>query len=379
MFDKNDNVVPVLEERELHNFWTYISREDVVGDLSLQKAVLDLFNRRNNEANEYVSEKRTIFQSWYKKYRNPSEFKDALIKVHTVHQQMKTFVAMFQSTNLTVNFGWQEMGDDETARRVMKMANYDRWPMRKEMKDVRALRNLWFYGAAVRVKTQWNREKKVIDYMNINPRNRKPDKNGDVIEDNFEYHFFDVKQTWYEFLTANSTALAWDIFFNLDDIQMSWDMEDNATWQANFDKNVGWLWSLDWRRGIYDFVSWSMKINWRWYSIGVANGGWLLIKFEPFLALTKEEKSNPLLIPDQVNVWNIFPMEGDPMGIGYGELIMDKQNAINRLSNMALIKEQREAWFDTYLVDTNIVSNIHALKKRPINWPIFIPWRRKDW
>jgi hypothetical protein len=46
---------------------------------------------------------------------------------------------------------------------------------------------------------------------------------------------------------------------------------------------------------------------------------------------------------------------------------MDKQNAINRLSNMALLKEQREAGFDHYFVDTNVVANIHSLKKKPIN------------
>ena len=81
----------------------------------------------------------------------------------------------------------------------------------------------------------------------------------------------------------------------------------------------------------------------------------------------KEENKCPALAPDPVNVSNLFPLEGDPHGMGNGELIMDKQNAINRMVNMALIKEQREAGFLHYIVDTSVVSNINYLKTRPID------------
>jgi len=379
--DKDKNKVEPLynEEIELEKFGYDIPREEVINSPELQEQILSLFVVRNKEAEEYVEWKRTIFESRYKKYTNPSEFKDSLIKIHTLHQQLKTFIAMFSATDLSVYFSWQEMGDNETAFRIMKMAEYDRLAMWKDKKDFRSLWNLWFYGANVRIRTQWNKRNKVIEYINVNPRNWKPDRNGDVLEDNFEYHFFDVKQTWYQFMDINKSALAWDVFFNLDKIAQTGCWADDASWTINYDKNIRGLGSIDGRRAIYDYTTWYMKINGRRYSLGVANSGGLLIKFEPLTAISKEEKEDPRLIPDPVNVGNIFPIEGDPMWIGYGELIMDKQNAINRLSNMALIKEQREAWFDTYLVDTNIVSNIHALKKRPINWPIFIPWRRKDW
>jgi len=52
--------------------------------------------------------------------------------------------------------------------------------------------------------------------------------------------------------------------------------------------------------------------------------------------------------------------------MGIMELTLDKQNAINTLSNLALLKEQRNAGFDNYLVDMNVIQNPSLLSKKPL-------------
>jgi hypothetical protein len=66
-------------------------------------------------------------------------------------------------------------------------------------------------------------------------------------------------------------------------------------------------------------------------------------------------------------------MEQDPFGMGIMELTIDKQNALNRLGNLALMKETRNAGFDNYIVDLNVIQNLNLLAQRPLNGPNFIP------
>jgi len=44
-----------------------------------------------------------------------------------------------------------------------------------------------------------------------------------------------------------------------------------------------------------------------------------------------------------VAITNVFPLENDPFGVSYLELIIDKQGAMNKLYNASMQKELRNA------------------------------------
>jgi len=367
------------EAKRLDEYWYDIPRECAFFDEQTNKDLVTLAYRKYLISEEFMRKRQTIFRKRYSKYTNPSEFRDAIIKVHTLHQHIKMFQAMFYDTNLSASFTGQNMSHDESAWRLRKRAEYDQVAMWKKDKDFRHLRNLWFYWSAVRIPQGWNEIKQTLEYIEVNPLNWYPDPDWNVIDNNFEYHFFPRVASGQSLISANANSKTWCIFENLDKLQVS----TNLNWEkirnnVDFLQVSRWLSDYDSRREKFLLLDWYMKINWRRYMLTLWNNWQLLMRFEPVPLMWKEEKKNPSLAPDPVNVTNLFPLEWDPMWMWYGELIMDKQNAINRMVNMALIKEQREAWFLHYIVDTSVVSNINYLKTRPVDWPIFVPWRRND-
>ena len=61
--------------------------------------------------------------------------------------------------------------------------------------------------------------------------------------------------------------------------------------------------------------------------------------------------------------------------MGYAELILDFQNAKNRLLNLALIQEEDEAGYGQFLADITKIPNLDLLAERNPNGPTFIPAR----
>jgi hypothetical protein len=75
----------------------------------------------------------------------------------------------------------------------------------------------------------------------------------------------------------------------------------------------------------------------------VFNNRTVLGRREEIRPVDEAERKNPSLIPFPVEVYNASPLENDPCGIGLAELILDFQNAKNRLMNLDLRKEEWNA------------------------------------
>jgi hypothetical protein len=81
----------------------------------------------------------------------------------------------------------------------------------------------------------------------------------------------------------------------------------------------------------------------RKYICDVFNKQSLIGRWEEIKPVDDVEKKNPHRIPFPVEVYNAFPLEDDPCGLGLAELILDFQNAKNRLMNLTLRKEEWNA------------------------------------
>lgn len=86
---------------------------------------------------------------------------------------------------------------------------------------------------------------------------------------------------------------------------------------------------------------WYLELNGRKYQCSVGNNNSLMIKWDVVPALTKDERDDPYLVKYPVNITNMIPIDGDVCGIGLLELTLDKQNSINRIMNMGMLKEER--------------------------------------
>ena len=115
-----------------------------------------------------------------------------------------------------------------------------------------------------------------------------------------------------------------------------------------------------------------IEIGGRKYLVTLGNNRNLVIRFEEITPASKAEAQNPYLVPFPVNITNVMPIFEDPYGIAPLELIIDKQNAQNRLFNLAIIQEQQHV-FRKYLVDTDHISNVNLLAQPADRGDLFIP------
>jgi len=72
-------------------------------------------------------------------------YKTSHIKIHTAQQQKKAFVATFYNNDLQISFQGRDMGDDEQAKKIELLAEYDKKVMKKDKKDFTRLNNIFDY------------------------------------------------------------------------------------------------------------------------------------------------------------------------------------------------------------------------------------------
>lgn len=343
-----------------------ITSKDIINDEGLHKEIISDFTKKFVASDTYMSSKRENFKEWFNMYLKPESYKDNIVKIHTVHRQMKWFISTFYDSELTVEFSPAEFGDDEYAYKLTKNAEYDNRAMQKNVKDFMHFRNLWFYGVALRVLYGYDKTKKIPIYRGVNPKHWLPDPNGNII-DGFGWHFFYTTYTDEQIESVNRIVPG--TYFNIDKIT-----KGNNNVDAHADEASERLLSTTLRDSdIYSTIDGSYEYKWRKYLITVASGNQTIIRWQEIKPVDKTESSNPHLIPHTVSVSNVFPLENDCCGVWYAELSMSYQTAINKLTNQSLIREWRRAWFDHILVDVNRLQNIDLLSERSNNGPVFIP------
>ena len=353
--------------KSLENY-DIITKEDVLSNNDLYEDILSVLEENRNEWYQFVSEKREQFIERQKKITNPSVYKTSHIKIHTAQQQRKAFVATFYNNDLQISFQGQDMWDDEQAKKIEMLAEFDKLVMKKDKKDFIRLNHIFDYWVGIELKTGYDKVTNTPTYEVVNPMYWIPDKNGNTINNDFEYHIFEMTTTKNQLERVNKSS---ETYFNLDKIttQSIW----NKT--AEEMKNHRLLNDIeDWRRTI-EIHNHFIMLNGRKYIATTTNTRSLLIRFEEIKPITSEEKKNPYLVQFPVVVTNKYPLDNDPFWLWDLELILDKQNAINRISNLNLMKHEYDAGFKHVVVDVSKITNPDLLKTRPDWGPIYVPAR----
>lgn len=284
-------------------------------------------------------------------------------------QHRKAFIATFLDNEFEASFTGRELADDRRSRKLNEAAKYDHEAMKKTHKDVYWLGNIFDYGTGIRIQTWRDKNWMLMTYKTVNPEFWLPDPDGNSLENDYEYHLFEWQSSVQQLKYVNNNTP--NTYFNLDEVKTSSLTElDNGRLQDK--KNHRLLSTADDYRKAIITLDCYITLNGRKYLATVVNDKSLLIRFEEIKPFSKEEKKNPGKIPFPVNITQLMPLYEDPYGFAPLEGIIDKQNAINRLYNLAIIQEQQSV-FRKYIVDTDIVSNVNLLTTPNDKWSLYIP------
>jgi len=349
-----------------------ITKKDILDNEVLYKDILSELEQNRTEWYQFVSEKREQFLERQKKLTKPDVYKTSHIKIHTAQQQKKAFISTFYNNDLNVSFSWRDMWDDEQAEKIEMLAKYDKKVMWKDKKDFKRLDYIFDYGVWIEIKTGYDDIRQVPMYEVVNPMYWVPDRLWNAVDNNFEYHIFEMITTINQLKGVN---LSWDVYFNLEDIE-AWALRNKTSEDIASHRLLN---AVEDRRRTIEIHTHYVTLNERKYIVTTTNTRSLIIRFEEIKAITSEEKKNHSLVEFPVVITNKYPLDNDPFWLSDLELILDKQNAINRIANLSLMKEEYDAWFKHVAVDIDRLSNPNLLKQQPEWWPIFVPFRWKEW
>jgi hypothetical protein len=334
-----------------------ITQDDLLSDKELYSEIVTLLGKREEESRSFVEQKRQLFDERNSKLTNPSVFKKKnYIKIHTAIQQKKAFVATFLDAEMSVSFTGRELADDDFAYNLELAADYFTEASNKKFRDRQWLDDIAFYGVGIRIKTGYNTNTNMVEYVLARPDGWLPDVNANYEENNYRYHMFEMTTTKQE-LDMKAKRYP-DKYFNLDKVQAGARKNDYREKQQDDRELTGTMGMQD---RVYS-MSCYIQLGLNKYQLTTTNDNSNIIRWEYIEPISKEEKKDPTLIPFPVNITNVHPIYGDPFGLGIVEMVLDKQNAINRLYNLSIIKEQKNAGFGKYLVDTSVLPNLNWLE-----------------
>jgi hypothetical protein len=352
-----------------------ITQDDIKNNKELHDDIIAKFRNWYYVDGAYVNDKRQLIKDLQNKYTDPTSDFRQKIKVHTMHSNIKAFMAAFRDQAMNVTFTDNQSIDEDLSYFLEKSAEFDAVKMGKDLKDKLNLWHALLFGVGLRARTTYNKQYQCPEYMQIHPDSWIPDVNGNIFDNNFEYHIFETYTTYYDLdcIEANGK----NIYFDIDKLTRSSFIGDDA--REIHKKNQRLLNPLNDYYKSLRILNIYCTVNGRKYIASVGNSCSLIIRWEEIPAVLEEEKENPYLIQFPISITNVFPLYEDPFGLGYGEIIISPQSAINKLTNLMIRKEERNAWFANYLVDTTKITNLDALALRSDEWPNFIPGKSRDW
>lgn len=350
-----------------------ITKDDIRSNEELKNHLIDKFKKWFMHSETFVSTKRKLFHERWDKMTNPQTYNTDYIKIYTALDQKRAFRATFHDSAFGVKFTWQEFSDDDKAYKLTKLAEYDYWVMDRYLKDIAKLDHLFTYWVCIEIPTGYDKVKKVTTYTVMNPELWYPDPLRNVLTEKFRYHFFKTWASQDDLEAVNKSNP--DTYFNLE--SLAWrsssqtnDWTDSKISSRNLSKPAV-------EEGRYDIFDWYANLWGRWYMFSLNHDRSEFIRWEVIEPVGQEEKKNPHLMPDPVNITWIAPLENDVFGWSPLWGIIDKQNAQNVLMNLAIIKEQQNV-FQKYLVDTEMVSNMDHFSLPTDKNHVYIPASSKN-
>lgn len=345
-----------------------ISQKDIEKSKELENAICTQIQIAYDNAESAQAEKRRYHKRIDEIVKQLHD--DDRMTYDLLYSYKKSFIAMFQGEGLSPVFTERDYFDKEITTKLNKIAEFDIESMKKSVKDVKMLSDIFDYWVWLRVYSGYDKINKCPVFVTPSPLSRYYDPNGSVLEEDFDYHIFHYQTSlhWLKY----SNAIAWG-YFDLDDVAV-WEYSRSSEindWKSQRLQNIAWV--DDNTVFIYHCF---ITLNWHRYFCILANDQTKIIRWERLLPMTKEEKQDWTLVPFKITISNSSINAYDARWESYREKIYPVQVAITKLVNWMHSKQMRDLGHSINFYDIDRVDNPADLLVRPSGWPTFIPAQR---
>jgi len=321
---------------------------------------------------DFVSTKRQKIRDRMAMYRNISDQEDKIYD-RMIRTIAKTRLAIHYNDKKSVSFMGRQwkVWSNEKAKLIEELAIFDYDEMWSAEKDYRHLEDIALKGVGIRVGWLWDNDTSTPEYMVIDPLCWIPDPYNDI-NTWPRFHWFEL-EVW-----KGQLLDGW--FFEIDQIKSKTDLKIERfikdkvqEWESRVnvensqevqakrelshkEKNIkgNELYSIY----VHYTTVWNKK-----YMFTLANDRSLLIGEKLLKPVRKEEKKNPRKIPFPVVITNLSPIQDDPFGESFFDILEDKQVARQAFLNLMKTRALHETFWDTYLVDRSAIKNPDQLKQ----------------
>lgn len=356
--------------------YNIITKEDILSDKELFGDIIWDLKEKIDDSWTFVNQKRKVFHERQTLKTNPGVFQENRIKIHTAYSQEKAFIATFFNDDMSVKFVGKTTADDEKSEKLEQVAKYDYKAMGKKDKDFMRYSNLFNFGVWLRIKIGWDNTTMCPIYENADPMSWLPDPDGSTINNEFSYHMFQMVNTINGLESVNSWSPG--TYFNIDKIDSTSTDDEYDEGYRREEQEVRLLTNPEDKRSSIYIVNCYVEYGENKYICTLANQKSLIIRRERIEPVSKDEKKNPYSVPFPVSITNLYPLRNDCFGLAPLELIIDKQNAQNRLMNLSIFQEENSV-FRKYIVDTDIIPELDVLSARNDKGSVYFPAKKKVW
>lgn len=349
-----------------------ITRDNILKDEELHNAIVANIQTDFLKSETYTSAKKTLFLD--RDLQTDNLTRKRIIKPNFMQMQKRTFKAKFKNLWLYPTFWSVNYYNEDIANNLNKVAKIDAKIMRKELKDSIMLDHIFDYWPWIRRYDGRTDKGLTSKFKVVDPMTRYPDPQGNVIDNNFEYHLFSERIVIGD-IEQEKDEDGENVYFNIDKIcKGTWFTEQ----KKRAKKQARLIFSDAFYNESYYVLNCMITVNGDKYMCTVANAHSLIIRWEKIDKLSKHD-----IVEFPLSISHRYPLYDDPFGMSMRELIFDNEIAMQKLQNAMLQKEMVNAGFNTYMVDVDVVRNAHLLAQRPEDafsiMPVNNQWRGLAW
>lgn len=309
----------------------------------------------------YIRDKRNIFRERIVKYidQNKEEWK---IWVNTIYSMINLWIALRLSDEVQVLFSPRNFGDEEYCENLTNLAKFDYEEMGLKQMDYARYWDTEFFGFAIRQKGWWDDNKQCPVVYQKDPLSRIPDPYSDFLTTP-RFHYFES-----EILKSQMTKERGFIPEEVEELTntKNQEIESNKTYrnEASWFNLINEDISKDFYVNVYDGFTY---IDWDLFAVTLSESGELIRCIKIKAVRDIEKKSWYIDIRTQVEVERYSPLRWNPCWVSIVDLIIDKQIANSELMNLRLIDAKFSTFWQTNLVNTDIVTNTWELTRPSIS------------
>lgn len=310
---------------------------------------------------DHMQAKRQIFRERLVKYVDQDK-DEGKVWINTIYSVINLAIAIRLSDEANVLFMPRQFGDEEYAENLTNLAKYDYEEMGLSQLDYARHWDTSFFWYSIRKKAGRDDVKQCMIIEQVDPLTRIPDPYSDYLTP-ARFHYFEK-----EMLKSSMTEDRWFDEIKVKELtnQTDSELQNNKSYR----NEAGWLNDIaedtvsDYYISVYD---WFTYFDWDLYLVTLAQT-WELIRAEKIETVRKEEKKSWFIdIRTQVTVERFSPVRWNVIWVSMVDLIIDKQTTLSKLLNLRVIDAQFSTFWQTNLVNTDIVKNTTELTKPSIN------------